>query len=400
MRLGILATHPVQYHAPLFRALAREEALDTTVYFGHRPTPEEQGAGFGVSFEWDVDLTGGFAHEWLQNRASRPSMVTFWGCNTPEIGAIIERERFDAFLVHGWYIFCSWQAFRACRRSRTPLIVRGDSQLPPGGPGVKGLVKKAVYPRFIKRFDLCLAYGQRSEEYFRHYGAKRVMSSPHFVDNDWFRDRAAEARPERAASRREWGFEPDAFVFLFAGKFEPKKRPLDIIAAAARAQAQAQQRLGLLMVGDGVLRAECERAAEAAGLNACFPGFMNQGQMPRAYAAADCLALASDSRETWGLVVNEAMACGLPAIVSSQAGCVPDLIVEGETGHSYACGDVAELAAKMCRVADNASQAEALGAGAFEHIQGHSVARAAAGIVEGVAAAAAGRRGANVETGG
>lgn len=101
------------------------------------------------------------------------------------------------------------------------------------------------------------------------------------------------------------------------------------------------------MVGDGDLRRECQRFAASRGLPVTFTGFLNQGEISAAYAAADCLVLPSDG-ETWGLVVNEAMACELPAIVSVSCGCSVDLIIEGKTGFLYACGDEFALYLNMC----------------------------------------------------
>ena len=97
------------------------------------------------------------------------------------------------------------------------------------------------------------------------------------------------------------------------------------------------------MVGDGELRAVCEGFVQSHSLPVQFSGFLNQGAIVQAYVAADCLVLPSDSGETWGLVVNEAMACGLPAIVSDAAGCHLDLIQPGQTGSVYPQGKVASL---------------------------------------------------------
>jgi hypothetical protein len=96
-RLGVLATHPIQYYAPLYRALAAE--VDLTVYFAHLPTAAEQGVGFGVPFTWDTDLTGGYDHVVLRNRARGPIRGRFGDFDTPEMAREIRERRFDFFLV-------------------------------------------------------------------------------------------------------------------------------------------------------------------------------------------------------------------------------------------------------------------------------------------------------------
>lgn len=381
LRIGILATHPIQYHVPLFKQLASSQDVSIHVYFCHKPTPSEQGEGFGVSFQWDIDLTAGYDHTWLSNRSLRPSLQSFWGCNTPEIREIIRKNRFDAFMVHGWYNLSCWQAFQACWSTGTPLLVRSDSQLNAQKSTLKKMAKDLAYPKFFGRYDVCLPYGKRSAEYFEHFGGRQIVVAPHFVDNDWFAERAGTAIRHRKDIRNKWGIHEDAFVFLFAGKFEQKKRPTDIVNAIARLIGKRAGNTALLMVGHGLLRSACEQMARDLTLPIYFAGFLNQTEIPAAYAASDCLVLASDGGETWGLVVNEAMACGLSAIVSDACGCVPDLIVEGQTGFSYPCGDVEMLAELMERISSEPGLCKRMGKAAHRHIQNFSAERAAEIIV-------------------
>ena len=98
MRLGILTSHPIQYQAPWFRALAG--SLDLEVFFAHRQAAQEQ-ADFGTAFEWDVDLLSGYPHRFLRNVSQRPGVNHFSGCDTPELATIIQRGGFTAFVVSG-----------------------------------------------------------------------------------------------------------------------------------------------------------------------------------------------------------------------------------------------------------------------------------------------------------
>lgn len=387
MKLGILATHPIQYHAPLFRELAGREGVDLTVYFAHRPTPAEQGEGFGVAFAWDVDLLSGYQHHFLANVARHPAQG-FGGYDTPEIAAIIARENFDVFIIHGWNNRSCWQAFLACWRTGTRLAVRSDSQLPQGRMSaarrLKQAAKRLLYPHFIRRFDLCLPYGQRSAEYFRHYGGRRIAIAPHFVDNDWFASQAALLAPRRAELRRQWGIPEDAYCFLFCGKFIAKKRPLDLLQALDLLcrEPLAPGAPHLLMVGSGELLDQCRSYAAARNLPVTFAGFLNQGEITQAYVAADCLVLPSES-ETWGLVVNEALACGLPVIVSDACGCVPDLIEPGGAGYAYPCKEVAALAGRM-RQMENVISPGACGDAIAKQLEKFSAATAATAILKAV----------------
>ncbi len=390
LKLAFLATHPIQYHAPLYRELARRHGIDLTVYFCHRPTPEEQGDGFGVAFQWDLDLLSGYRHHFLRNVSPHPT-IGFSGYDTPEIGEVIRREKFDWFIVQGWDKKSCWQAFRACRATGTKLGVRSDSPLSVGGrttgQRLKELMKRALYPLFMGRFDLCLPYGELSADYFRRYGAKRIVISPHFVDNQYFYRGAEAWKPHKDDLRRRWGIPDHALCFLFCGKFQGKKHPLDILKALrhlllARSDTPVTEPVHVLMVGDGELREECQQFSRDHNLPVTFAGFLNQGEIVKGYVAADCLVLASDSGETWGLVVNEAMACGLPALVSTSCGCTPDLIMEGETGYSFPCGDVELLAGCMHRLLLDRELLRHMGEGARRHIGSFTTDRAADRLLE------------------
>lgn len=341
MRLAIVASHPIQYQAPLFRELAGR--LDLTVLFAHRATRQDQAqAGFGVGFEWDVDLLGGYGHHFLKNVALNPGLHHFSGCDTPEIIKQLRRGAFDAVLVMGWHLKCFWQAIWAAKRLGIPVMVRGDSHLNTPRSLAKHVVKGIVYPVALRVFDAALYVGEQSRSYWEHYRypKERLVFSPHCVDNNWFAARAtAEAGTELRVAH---GVSDDAEVLLFAGKLVPLKRPLDVVSAAGII-ALAGTPATVLVAGAGPLADEMSTAARKLGVQLIHLGFCNQTDMPRAYAAASALVLPSDS-ETWGLVANEALACGTPIILSDACGCAPDLAGDGWVGRTFPVGNVEALA--------------------------------------------------------
>jgi glycosyltransferase involved in cell wall biosynthesis len=378
-RVGLLATHPIQYYVPWYRLLARQ--VDLTVFYCQRLTPREQAAGFGGAFAWDVPLLDGYQHRFLVNRARHPNVSTFFGCDTPEIGPLIAQEKFDAFIVHGWASKSFWQAILACWRTRTPLLVRGDSHLLTTRGRSRQALKYLLYRWFIPRFDGYLVVGERSRRYLRYYGARpeRMFFVPHAVENERFAVHANTVRATRSQVRQAWNLPPDAVVYLYAGKCIAEKCPEDFLRAVAAA-ARLQPRVWGLVVGDGPLRTQMQATAEQQGWPLRFIGFLNQTEMPRAYQASDALVLPSVS-ETWGLVVNEAMASGLPAFVSDRVGCAPDLVLPEQTGHIFPCGNVDALADLMRRYADTPARLVTLGEHARRHIQHYSLAHAVAGTL-------------------
>lgn len=384
LAVGVLSTHPVQYHAPWYRLLA--QLVDLKVFYCHQQSAADQArAGFGVAFEWDTPLLEGYHYRFLTNRAQHPDVSTFGGCDTPEIAALIRAQRFDAFLVHGWYVKSYWQAILACWQTGTPLLVRGDSQLGTARSALKRLLKTVLYRGFIPRFDAYLTVGRRAKAYLRHYGAdeRRMFFAPHAVDNRFFAERAHALAPQRAALRAAWGLPADAVVCLFAGKLADHKRPHDLVQAIARA-ARAEPRLWGLVAGDGPLRAELEQAVATAGLPVRFAGFLNQSEMPWAYCAADLLVVPGP--ETWGLVVNEAMASGLPALVADAVGCADDLVLPGVTGEQFPLAAVEQLAELMVVLTRDANRRVALGRQAARHIERYSLYASVAGTFEGLQA--------------
>jgi glycosyltransferase involved in cell wall biosynthesis len=227
---------------------------------------------------------------------------------------------------------------------------------------VKRLIKRPLYRWFIPRLDACLPVGLWSRDYFLHYGARseRIFVVPHTVDGERFANERARWMPKRDELRAGWDLDPRAVVFVFAGKFIHKKRPVDFVRAVAETSRQGI-RLSGLMVGDGPLRAECEALARARNAPISFAGFLNQSEIAQAYVAGDALVLPSDAGETWGLVVNEAMLCGRPCLVSDRVGCAPDLIVSGKTGASFPTGNVRALVSLMARYAERPEELRTMG---------------------------------------
>jgi glycosyltransferase involved in cell wall biosynthesis len=391
IRLAVFTSHPIQYQAPLFRALAQRAELRPTVFFGSRHGVEQgYDHGFDREIAWDIPLLDGYEHVFLPNRARRPDVGRFLGISVPEIEQAWTRQRFDAALVLGWHTRGHVQAIRAAWRAGLPLLLRGESHLAARPPGVAGAwaraavwlpVRRQLYTWALRRTTAVVAIGTRNAEYFRHFGvpSERIYTALYCVDNQRFLLSDVRRREARARIRAELDAGPDDVVFVAAGKLIPKKRPFDVVRALTRLGGTAPA-TRVLFLGEGPQRQQVEALACKLGVEGRvgFSGFVNQRAIPEWYAAGDCLVLASDHRETWGLVVNEAMAAGLPIIASDAVGCAPDLVRPGENGWTYPLGDVAALAQAMARLASLApSVRAALGTRSPELGGGRSTAGAA-----------------------
>jgi glycosyltransferase involved in cell wall biosynthesis len=353
LRLAAVLTHPIQYYSPWFRSLSG--ATDLTVYYAHRQTGEGQAqAGFSTAFDWDVPLLDGYDWRWLDNVSRSPGLRRFDGCDTPGIGPILRQGRYDGLLMFGWNRKCFLQAGWAAARSGIPILIRVDSQFASNRSGLKRALKWPVYSAVLPHAAHYLSPGRRTDDYLHHYAVpdRRIHRLTHMVDTERFRiaSEAARASGETTRLRQTHDVAADGFVFLIVAKLIAKKRPMLLLEALRQMRAEAPGPASSVQVwiaGEGPLRGELEDYAVANDLPVRFLGFVNQAEMPAVYAASDCLVLPSNGEETWGLVVNEAFACGVPAIVSAEAGCAPEMIVDGRTGWTLASPDAGELARLM-----------------------------------------------------
>lgn len=392
-KIGFLTTHPIQYQVPWFREMTRMQELDLTVFYCHLPDQQMQGDGFGVPFGWDIPLLDGYRYEVLSNVAKKPSLTEFRGCDTPEIRDRIRAERFDAVIVNGWVVKSCLQTLRACRRLGVPCIVRGEANL----LRPRAWWKHLLHRRLVRQYAAALYIGENNRDFYRRHGLteQQLFPARYCIDNERFAATAAD--PFKCQQFRErFGIRTDRPCFLFSARFIAKKHPLHLLRAMLLAQT-AGAPVQLLMVGDGEMRAECEEFARQNNLAVIFTGFLNQSEIPTAYSATECLVLTSDHDETWGLVVNESMACGRPALVSDQAGCCRDLILDGQTGAAFRFGDVEQLASLLQQYSRQPEELKRMGQGARQRVSDYSPAAAAQGALQAVKYVCSGRRG-NVTT--
>ena len=331
-RLGVLAYWPIQYHSPLYQRLAARGKVDLDVIYlsdkGHRTEMEPL---FGVPIKWDIDLVSGYRHEFLETGELRVSVAR----RAHHLERWISKQ--DAVVINGYSHPLMLLAMTICRLRGTPILLRASSHPGSNQGGIRSQARKILTRQVVAGTSVGLSMGILNDAFYRQNNARRIIFAPNSVDDGRF---ARQPEITRAQILARWGLDDNIPVIIYCGKLYPLKRPLDIVEAAKLLPEKAT----LLFVGDGVL-ADQVRASLPPRLGA-VTGFINQSELPAYYHAADILVLASES-ETWGLVINEAMAAGVLPVASDRVGAVPDL-VEG-VGEVYACGDVSGLAAALER---------------------------------------------------
>ncbi|TZF85233.1 glycosyltransferase family 4 protein [Cognatilysobacter lacus] len=388
-RLSVVLSHPVQYYSPWFRQMQADGGIDVHVhYLSGSPEGGQFDPQFGQDVRWDVPLLDGYAWSFVPNRSADPGPHHFPGLDNPDLVTRLAGSRPDAILFFGYAYRSHLRALLAPALARIPLLLRGDSHDMGRARGWKPAVMRQLRRVVFKRFAGFLAVGAANAAYFRACGVQgpRIHFAPHCVDNQRFQAGADAARLQAIAWRRELGIADDARVLLFAGKFEDKKRPLDLLTAFLKLQAEGGTPPGaaLLFVGNGMLDEPLRAmAASATPGSVFFAPFQNQTSMPRVYAAGDVMVLPSfGAGETWGLAVNEAMNLARPVIVSSHVGCGPDLVQPGATGWIFEAGNVAALSQIVGEALSlPADRLAAMGRAARRRVDGYSYAEATAGLM-------------------
>jgi glycosyltransferase involved in cell wall biosynthesis len=380
-RLAVVTSHPVQYQAPLFRLLARHPRVDLTVCYGARwGVDAALDEGFGLRFRWDVPLVDGYRARFLRNLGRGRG---FFHVANPGVVAELMRGRYDAVFIHSYAHATAMLAYGAARLSRTPVLWRTESELVRPRSGARRTVKRAVLGPLLRGAAGVLAIGSRNRAFYTHHGvpAERVFWTPYCVDNDFFAPFAAARAHHQVAVREELGLDRRQAMVLYAGKLVERKRPGDLLEALRRSPTRLDG-AAVVFVGDGALRGRLERQVADWQLRGVrFAGFQNQSAIGRYYAAADVVAVPS-AFETWGLVVNEAMACGAPVVASDGVVAATDLVVDGENGATYPARDADALARRLHQVLDQPDRGRAMGQHARDHVADWSLAACVSGIVD------------------
>jgi glycosyltransferase involved in cell wall biosynthesis len=382
VKIAIVATHPIQYHVPWYIALSEISNHAVKVYYACQPDDRRQGVGFDQPFSWDIPMYDGYEWQLLDNKKKNPGVADFFASSIRNMTDVLRRDKPDVLILTGWQGLPLMQALWSGIRLRIPRVIRGESS----GLKSRKLKARLVHRLLLSQFNAFLVIGSANHDFYARYGIpeSKLFSCPYFVENNRLYDQAQLHRVKRESLRRSWGIPHDAICYLYVGKLDRKKRVLDQLAALKVAQSQ-NPKLHLLVVGTGELMQRAREFTAQNDLPVSFTGFLNQTEITSAYVAADCLIMSSDYDETWGLVVNEAMVCGLPAIVSDRVGCGPDLVRSGITGERYEFGAVNALSHSMLSMAESRVRMTEMGDCARELVLSqYTVENAVAGTIQAI----------------
>lgn len=372
LKLVIITEIIAPYRIPVFNGLAQRSEVGLHVIFLSENDPtlrqwrvyeDEIRFHYDVLPSWRRRLAG---YNVLLNRGMRSAL---------------SRTAPDVVLCGGYNYMASWAAAYWARSHRVPLLLWSEST-------AFDLRRRYRAVELVKThfLSLCTAFvvpGISSLNYLKELGIEeqRISTAPNAVDNLLFSKLAESARQHQAQvqARRHL---PDRY-FLYVGRLVKEKGVFDLVDAYAQLKPEMRSKLGLVFVGDGPDRQELMTRASKISGTIQFLGFAHREELPEIYALAEALIFPTHS-DPWGLVVNEAMACSLPVVVTTVAGCTLDLVQNGWNGFVVPPSNASQLAIAMENLASDSALRVQMGRRSRERIESYSPAAWANGVVKAV----------------
>ena len=367
-RVLLASSHPMQNPVPL-QLLSQSRDLDVLMAYCSLPGDK---LGWGqeqiTKQTFDVPMLDGYQWIRVRNYSPLPGLTRFYGLVNPGLIKLILKR--DCCIVFGHSYVSFWLAIIASKFFGKPLILTTDATSLESATGGSWKIplKKRFYLYLYKQVaDLVLVPSSAAKMFLASLGVSqgRIYITPYVVDNEYIT--LAADRADRGKIRNDWGIASDAVVAVFCAKFISRKRPEDALRAFAQANVPNSY---LVMVGDGPLKESLRAEAEQLQVTdrVRFLGLVKYSRLPEVYAASDVLVFTSE-HEPYGLPVNEAMLCGIPAIVSDRIGAGYDLVRTGETGFVYPCGNVGALASILQEVLPDRTLLTKLGSNARKRMK-------------------------------
>lgn len=347
-RLAITIDHPIQYHAPLYTYLGQDGRFDLKVFYmsdrGARAYYEKFAR---TMVRYDNPILEGYGYVFL--RKGEPQ--TWWEKKTETINFTLGRQILafaaQAVYFHGYTNPSFWPAMWMCHRQGIKVLLRGENEDLLPRPVWRNFAREIFLKALLPNVDAILYIGKYNKEFFlkRGWPESKLFYVPYSVDNTYFR---AGYTPDQLSQigckiLAKYHLAPESRLFIYTHKFRQTMRPLDAVQAFCDALPAIQKPVALIMCGDGELRAQMERVAQARGQGkVIFTGYLSQGDLKEHLLASDIMV--NPAIEPWGCSVNEGLASGLVILSSDLVVGWPDMVAGGKNGYIYPCGDLKELA--------------------------------------------------------
>ena len=346
-RVAVVSPEPTPYRSPLLDRVAASPDVDLTVVYAARTVA---GRTWTVEPQHRAVFLDGIKLPGVRGVLRHDYPVT------PGIWRALREARPDCVVVSGWSTFSSQAAIGWCRARRVPYVLLVESHDEGPKPGWRRRVKETVVPSVVRGAASVLVTGSLARDSMEALGAapERIRVFANTIDVERYGERAERLAAERPRLRTRIGLDSVDTEVVTVARLAPEKG-IDVLLRAADLAG-----LGVLVVGDGPERPGLESLAHELGVHTTFTSLPWE-RVVEAYVTADVFALLS-WHEPWGVVVNEAAACGLPLVLSDRVGAARDLLRDGENGMLVKAGDVHGAGEALRRLARDPDLRRAMGA--------------------------------------
>ena len=368
-RLVLLTEIIAPYRIPVFNALAAHEEVNLHVIFLSRT---DDSMRHWRVYEDEIRFSYQVLPSW-RKRLGKYNLLL-----NQDVSEALRQAAPDVIVCGGYNYLASWQAMAWARRNHVQFLLWSEST----GSDHRGnhLVVELLKRKFLQNCAGFIVPGQSAMQYLEKLRVprKKIFVARNAVDIDLFGMHGKAALKSSERLRAELAL-PERY-FIFVGRLVESKGVFDLLEAYSAIPADVRSEIGLVFAGEGPMRAELEtRAREIYPGSICFTGFVHREHLPAYYGLAECLVFPTRS-DPWGLVVNEAMACGLPVICTEVAGCAADLV--RNSGMLVPAGNAQQLAHAMQRLATDKTMRLSMSRESQEVIRNYSPEICAAGIAE------------------
>lgn len=348
-RILFLTNYPSPYRVNFFDELGR--LCDLTVLYFAKPTAYRDE-------NWFVESKGYFQAVQLGKRK-----LSFRGKTVCLDVADWLKQNWDAIVVCGYSLPTTMYAIHYLRRHKIPFFMEVDGGLIRETSGAKYRFKKSL----VSAASWWLGSGEQTMEYLVNYGAKRERVYTYPFTSLYESDILSVplTKEEKRQLRQELNM-PEEKIALYVGRFTEAKGMDALLKAAPEIEGDC----GIYFIGGGPEKEHLAFCEEKHLDNVHFVGFQKKDALLRYYKAADLLVLPTHS-DVWGLVINEAMACGLPVVTTDKCVAGMELIRNGVNGYIVPVKEHAPLVEAVNAVLNG--NYEEMGAAALETIRPYSL---------------------------
>ena len=344
-KIFVVAPHPTQYHAGIYKELMRSKKFNFEILFlDDFSISEFYEEEFKVNIKWDIDLTKGYKYKFIKNFIFRSNYGFFSRINFHLISLLIKDRPF-AIVVHGYSTFSDILVIIFAKLFRINLILKGEATLTKEISIAKLFLKKIILGVVVHLADAVLYSCSGNKKYWEYFGANpsKIFSFPCSVDNVFFNSAIPKARKNIFSLKKKLGIRSRDFVIIFCGRLTDRKRPMDLLKAVSNI---ANNNIKILFIGNGLLIDQLSDFSKKNNIQSIFLGFKNQTELAEYYILGN-LGVVCSSYDPSPKVLNELMNFSMPIIVSEEVGTSSDLVNQGINGFVIKAGNYVELGEKI-----------------------------------------------------